>query len=56
VIAPPERSAERDAALEALLPNVPFDGWTVTALRRAAGPDADLLFPGGAAEMVACGG
>jgi len=52
VIAPPERSAERDAALEALLPNVPFDGWTVTALRRAAGPDADLLFPGGAAEMV----
>lgn len=49
---PPERSPERDAAIEALLPNVPFDGWTLAALRAAAGPDADLLFPGGAADMV----
>ena len=49
---PPERSAERDAAIEALLPNVPFDGWTLAALRAAAGPDADLLFPGGATDMV----
>lgn len=49
---PPERSAERDAAIEALLPNVPFDGWTVAALRAAAGPDADLLFPGGVTDMV----
>ena len=49
---PPERSAERDAAIEALLPNVPFDGWTIAALRAAAGPDADLLFPGGATDMV----
>ena len=49
---PPERSAERDAAIEALLPNVPFDGWTLAALRAAAGPDADLLFPGGTADMV----
>ena len=48
----PERSAERDAAIEALLPNVPFDGWTVAALRAAAGPDADLLFPGGAVDMI----
>src|SRR5689334_23182113 len=52
MIAPPERSPERDAAIEALLPNVPFDGWTRTALRHAAGPDADLLFPRGAAEMI----
>ncbi len=52
MIEPPERSPERDAALDALLPNVPFDGWTVAALRRAAGRDADLLFPGGAADMV----
>jgi ubiquinone biosynthesis protein COQ9 len=52
MIAPPERSPERDAAIEALLPNVPFDGWTRTALRRGAGPDADLLFPGGAADMI----
>ncbi|MBC7800589.1 MAG: COQ9 family protein [Gemmatimonadaceae bacterium] len=49
---PPERSAERDAAIEALLPNVPFDGWTVAALQAAAGPDADLLFPGGPTDMI----
>ncbi len=49
---PPERSAERDAAIEALLPNVPFDGWTMAALRAAAAPDADLLFPGGVTDMV----
>jgi ubiquinone biosynthesis protein COQ9 len=54
----PERSPERDAAIDALLPNVPFDGWTFHALRvalRAAGQpedDAGLLFPGGAADMV----
>ena len=48
----PERSPERDAAIDALLPNVPFDGWTRSGLRRAAGPDADLLFPGGAPEMI----
>jgi ubiquinone biosynthesis protein COQ9 len=48
----PERSAERDAALDALLATTPFEGWTVAALRRAAGPDADLLFPGGATDMV----
>ncbi len=55
---PPERSPERDAAIEALLPNVPFDGWTDRGLRAAlvaAGQpadDADLLFPGGPADMV----
>ncbi len=49
---PPERSPERDAAIDALLPNVAFDGWTFAALRRAAGPDADLLFPGGATAMI----
>jgi ubiquinone biosynthesis protein COQ9 len=54
----PERSAERDAAIDALLPNVPFDGWTSRALRQgltAAGldpADAPLLFPAGAADMV----
>ncbi len=47
-----ERSAERDAAIDALLPLVPGKGWTVAALREAAGGDADLLFPGGAVEMV----
>ena len=52
MIQPPERSPERDAAIEAVLPLVPEEGWTVTALRHAAGPDADLLFPGGAVDMV----
>ena len=48
----PERSDERDAAIDALLAVVPFEGWTIAALCRAAGPDADLLFPGGAIDMV----
>jgi ubiquinone biosynthesis protein COQ9 len=58
VIAPPERSPERDAALEALLPSVAFDGWTYRALRSGlasigvAPEEAELLFPGGAADMI----
>lgn len=54
----PERSPERDAALDALLPNVAFDGWTYRALRAALAAtgeepaDAELLFPGGAVDMV----
>ncbi|HQT80127.1 MAG: hypothetical protein B7Z80_25250 [Rhodospirillales bacterium 20-64-7] len=50
----PERSDERDAAVEAMLPNVPFDGWTKRALRAGgvSADDADFLFPRGAAEMV----
>ena len=48
----PERSPERDAAILALLPNIGFDGWTIAALRTAAGPDADLLFPGGTSDMI----
>jgi ubiquinone biosynthesis protein COQ9 len=50
-----ERSAERDAAIEAMLPNVPFDGWTMRALR-SSDIDADtasMLFPRGAVEMIA---
>ena len=47
-----ERSPERDAAIEAMLPLVPLHGWTVATLQMAAGPDADLLFPDGAAELV----
>jgi ubiquinone biosynthesis protein COQ9 len=59
VIRPPERLAERDAAIEAMLPNVPFDGWTIRALRSglaASGLPADeapILFPDGAADMIA---
>jgi len=58
MIDPPERSPERDAALEAMLPNVPFDGWTYRALRTGLASigvpreEAELLFPGGAADMI----
>lgn len=54
----PERSPERDAAIDALLPLVPTLGWTMPALRRAlqdSGADpgaAESLFPGGAADLV----
>ena len=54
----PERSPERDAAIAAMLPHVPFDGWTLHTLRRALAdidvpPDeAELLFPGGTADMI----
>jgi ubiquinone biosynthesis protein COQ9 len=55
----PERSPERDAAIEAMLPHVPYDGWTLRALRRGleasggAAVDAELLFPGGPDDMIA---
>ena len=49
---PIERSAVRDAALLAMMSHVGAWGWSVRAARAFAGPDADLLFPGGAAEMV----
>ena len=58
MIAPPERMPERDAAIEAMLPHVPFDGWTKRALKagiRAAGmpaDEADLLFPLGSVDMI----
>lgn len=58
MIRPPERLPERDAAIEAMLPHVSFDGWTTRALRAglrdAAMPEdeAALLFPGGSVDMV----
>jgi ubiquinone biosynthesis protein COQ9 len=58
MIDPPERMPERDAAILAMLPNVPFDGWTRRALRaglRDAGlpaDEADLLFPLGTVDMI----
>ncbi len=58
LFSPPERLPERDAAIEAMLPHVPFDGWTMRALRMGLADagmpvdDAELLFPGGAADMV----
>jgi ubiquinone biosynthesis protein COQ9 len=58
MIAPPERMPERDAAIEAMLPHVPYDGWTKRALKagiRDAGmpaDEADLLFPLGIVDMI----
>jgi ubiquinone biosynthesis protein COQ9 len=58
MIPAPERTAERDAALQAMLPHVPFDGWTTRALRMGLAQigespeDAPLLFPGGAPDMI----
>ncbi len=56
----PEIEAMREELVTATLPHVPFDGWTMSALRagaRDAGMDpADVMraFPGGPAEAVAC--
>jgi ubiquinone biosynthesis protein COQ9 len=49
-----EVSPERDAAIRAMLPNVPFDGWTQRALRNGGidKVDADMLFPRGTVEMI----
>jgi len=54
-----EIAALRDALIDAALPHVPFDGWTLAALRHAAA-DAGLdiaaatqAFPGGGRDMVA---
>jgi len=49
---------EMAAVIDALLPQVPFDGWTEKSLRQALSSlgqppeDAKLLFPGGAGEMI----
>ena len=51
---------QRAALIEAMLPNVPFDGWSRPALRSAARQvgmptdEALALFPNGAAEFVVC--
>ncbi len=58
MIAPPERSPERDAAIAAALPHIPELGWTRAALRAAVRDlglppeDAALLFPSGPADLV----
>ena len=52
MIGAPERSPERDAAIDAMLPLVEQSGWTVATLQAAAGPDADLLFPGGQLDLI----
>lgn len=50
---------KKDALLGALLPEIPFDGWTTTAMRAAAARaklepgELDALFPGGPRDAVA---
>ncbi|SDG41080.1 COQ9 family protein [Roseospirillum parvum] len=50
--------ARNDAIVEAALTHVPFDGWTMAALRAGAvdaglaAEQAELAFPGGGAEAV----
>jgi ubiquinone biosynthesis protein COQ9 len=55
----PLAAAQRAALIEAMLPDVPFDGWSRAALRAGARrigmpqAEAAALFPGGAAGLVA---
>jgi ubiquinone biosynthesis protein COQ9 len=58
MIEPPERLPDRDRAIEAMLPHVPFDGWTQRALKAGLhdadmpADEVDLLFPLGSVDMV----
>jgi ubiquinone biosynthesis protein COQ9 len=55
----PLAEAERERLIEAILPDVPFDGWSAVALRQAAEQtgipyrEAAALFPRGAPDLVA---
>ncbi len=61
-VEPPERSPERDAALAGALAHVPRLGWGWAAVAagleegglapEAARPEAEVLFPGGAIDVV----
>jgi ubiquinone biosynthesis protein COQ9 len=56
----PLAESQRDALIEAMLPDVPFDGWSRAALRAAARrvgmstAEAVALFPGSPSDFVAC--
>jgi len=55
----PFAEAERERLIAAILPDVPFDGWTTRALRHAARradippAEAVALFPRGAPDLIA---
>ncbi len=50
----PERSPERDAAIEAILDHVPDRGWSIAALKSTlADPgELEMLFPGGTSDLI----
>src|SRR5215469_1175389 len=56
----PLAESQRDALIEAMLPEVPFDGWSRASLRAAArrvampAAEALALFADGPADFVAC--
>jgi ubiquinone biosynthesis protein COQ9 len=56
----PLAESQRDSLIEAMLPDVPFDGWSRAALRAAArrigipAAEALALFEDGAADFIAC--
>lgn len=56
----PLAERQRDALIEAMLPDVPFDGWSRAALRAAArrigvpAAEALALFPDGPTDFAAC--
>ena len=56
----PLAESQRDRLIEAMLPDVPFDGWSRAALRAAArrigvpAAEALALFPDGPADFAAC--
>jgi ubiquinone biosynthesis protein COQ9 len=56
----PLAESQREALIEAMLPDVPFDGWSRATLRRAArrialpAAEAMALFPDGPADFAAC--
>src|ERR1700751_1683162 len=60
VMKSPLAESQRDALIEAMLPDVPFDGWSRAALRASArrvgvpAPEALALFPDGPTDFVAC--
>ena len=58
MITPPERSAERDSALDAFMARVPERGWTKAALRAGLADisvpedEGEFLFPGGTPDLI----
>jgi len=52
VIMPPERSLQRDAVIDQILPYVPELGWTIAALHRVGGEAATRLFPDGGPDLI----